>query len=334
MNLATCKFIVWGFKNVYHTHGHIHEGFYRALRYMGRNVQWLDHRDDVSNVDFSDTFFITNHDIAAQLPAREDCFYMVHGGSDNAECRDKFWNLQKHMSWNVFIDWSYAYDDAAPFGRRPLNRPEAVWVDEDMPFYPSQKHMDLRWATDLMPPEIEANKAGAQLLNQGSRVINYVGTYWRVNEKEISEFGRACSDNGVTLRHLGGGQAEESFNHHGHSKVVSIEDNVRLVRESYFAPAIVGSHHLTEGYAPCRIFKNISYGQFGVTNSAAVNRVFGGKLIFNADPYQLFTTAREQLAMISIDDLHRLMDEVATKHTYVNRLNGILKAAQMITEGL
>jgi hypothetical protein len=325
------KLIVWGFKNLYSTHSHIHDGLYRALRFMGKDAQWIDEHSHV-DVNQPGTMFITNHDVACQLPVRDDCFYMIHGGSDSAECRARFGGLRNYLTWNVFIDWVYAYDDSQPFGRRPINRPEAIWVGEDAPFYPSTKHMDFRWATDLTPPEIEANKRGAQVLNTGSKVINYVGTYWRVNETEIAAFERACANGGIELRHLGAGQVS-GFSYLGRSNVVSLEDNVRLVRESYFAPAIVGSHHLTEGYAPCRIFKNISYGQFGVTNSEKVQRLFGGRLIHDDDPYRLFFTARERLASVSQAELHSLMDLVAQKHTYVNRLEAVFKAVELISEG-
>lgn len=319
------RYIVWGFHRHYHTHGHIHHGLFRALEHMfPGKAEW---RDDVDGLpdDISNTFFITNHDVALQLPASESCFYLIHGGSDSAECKAKFWHLKGHMSWNVFIDFSYAYDEAAPFGRRPLNRPEAIWVAEDAPFYPSQNHMDFRWATDLLPHEIEANKAVARAWNPESRVINYVGTYWRVNEREIADFGRACRDGGIELRHYGAGQAE-----YNGSKVVSIEDNVKLVRESYFAPAIVGSHHLTEGYLPCRILKNVSYGMMGVTNSEKVQRVFGGKLIHDDDPYRLFFTARDLLASTPIEEVHALMDHVRDHHTYVQRLEAIFKAIDLV----
>lgn len=329
------RYVVWGFRNIYHTHSHIHEGLYRGLKYMfgGANapVEWIDEYSNV-NVDRPNTFFITNHDVTDKLPVRDDCFYLVHGGSDNPSCRERFGKLRGYISWNVFIDWSYAFDDSQPFGRRPKNRPDPIWIAEDVPYFPKQKHMDFRWATDLTPPEIEANKEGAKAIHPGSRVINYVGTYWKVNEHEINRFNSACVDGGIQLRHCGAGQVE-GFNYLGRSNVVSVEDNVRLVRESYFAPAIVGSHHLTEGYAPCRIFKNISYGAFGVTNSEAVQRLFGGRLIHNNDPYQLFFDAREKLPSVSREQLLGLMDFVKDKHTYVKRLEAVLKAADIAMEG-
>lgn len=332
------QYVVWGYKNAYHTHSHIHYALHKALNLMfpKASVLWLDKLSDLSKVDFSNTFFITNHDVAPQLPAREDCFYLVHGGADYAYVRDKFWGLKGHMSWNVFIDSNYT--DALPPNlapadskrRRPINRPEAIWVGEDAPYYPGWNHMDFRWATDLTPPEIESMKTGARPLNRESRIINYVGTVWHVNQVELNQFSEACNQNMVRLIHIGAGQANEKYSWMGHSRVVSPEDNIRLVRESYFAPAIVGSHHLTEGYAPCRIFKNISYGQFGVTNSEKVQKLFEGKLICNPNPRELFVEAQWKLATMPVEKLHELMDFVAQRHTYVNRLQAIFKAVDLV----
>ena len=321
-------FVVWGYRNSYHTHSHIHEGFYRGLRFMlpGKDVEWLDGLDDLTGVrvDRPNTLFITNWDVSLNLPLRDDCFYCVHGMDGHPETVSRF-PKRRALAFNQYID----FDSGS---NRPVTHDGWSMLGDDAPFHPGIPRIDIRWATDLMPPEIEANKNGAKTFDSGSKVINYIGTYWRVNEREIGEFGRACRDHGIELRHHGAGQVE-GYHYLGRSNVVSIADNVRLVRESRWAPAIVGSHHLIEGYAPCRIFKNISYGQFGVTNSKKVQQLFGGRLIHNNDPYQLFHEAEERLPSIFVQELHALMDLVAAKHTYVNRLEAIFKAIDSVMEG-
>jgi len=245
--------------------------------------------------------------------------------SNDHELRERMASIRTRLSWNVYHDFSHSHGLGSG-GQLPVPYPidpnGAVELDEDFMFYPRERHLDFRWATDLLPAEIEENKRGASLLRPDRDTIWWVGSTWHVNERELTTFKRACDDGKINFKPIGAGQRG----------VVSIEDNVRLVRESYFAPAIVGTHHVTEGYAPCRIFKNISYGRYGVTNSARVNKIFGGKLIYNPDPYQLFFDARERLQAMQIGELHALMDEVATKHTYVNRIAGILRAARQVME--
>ena len=333
IDFNVCKWVVWGFRNAYCTHSHIHEGFYRTLKSMGKDVEWLDQADDISKKDFSNTFFITNHSCVgdgpgvywpsqlvrrSRMPLRNDCFYIIHGLNGDPAVREVIKNYP-YMSWNVFHDFSHVYGMQGGTWRPDVPLTERIILDEDTPFYPRERHMDFRWATDLLPEEIQKNKP-TKVFRDTSDVIHYIGTLWFVNQTEIAAFKRACDENKIRFEMSGAGQ----------NGIVTREDNEKLVKDSYMAPAISGSHHLTEGYAPCRIFKNISYGQYGITNSARVQKIFGGKLIFNPDPYKLFYEARERLQSTTLDDLYKLMDEVAAKHTYVNRINNILTAARLL----
>lgn len=329
------KFVVFGYRTTYHTHTHIHYGIAKALQFMGRDGEWTQQND---GRDWRGTVFVTNHDWVTRLPLLSpDCFYVVHGLNDYPELRDMLREKTGNhcLSWNVFHDYCRVYGSQGnPQARgiytNPTPTTDCVWLDEDIPFFPNERHMDFRWATDLTPPEIERNKKHAMALNRRSNIIHYVGTYWHVNEKEIAEFARACREGNIELRHSGAGQ--DGMEHHwlGWPKVVSPEDNQKLVRDSFFAPAIVGSHHLTEGYLPCRAVKNASYGRMVATNSKRVNDVFGGRLVFDPDPYKLFFEARERMASISVSEVHALMNLVSEKHTYLNRLNAVVKAIEYL----
>ena len=330
INLDNCRYLIWGYKNVYHTHSHIHEGFYRALKLSGKDVQWLDSADDISNMDLSNTLIITNHDcvnnsywpwskpIKSILPISDECFYAIHGLNDHPELLDVFRNRKNYISWNV-LSMRAMRSSLGLSAMEPMQN--EILMGDDAPFDLDRKHLEFRWATDLLPFEIEQNKP-SEMLSLKRPIINWVGTIWHVNKIELSEFSRACKEDGVTFVQIG---AKENSH-------VSIEDNIKLVRDSYMAPAISGTHHLTEGYAPCRIFKNISYGQFGVTNNKKVNEIFGGKLIYNPDPYKLYFEAKERLQSIRVEELYELMDEVASKHTYLNRIEFLIKASKMIIE--
>lgn len=317
------KAIVWGFVPTtdYWTHSHIHYGFYKALKFLGYDAEWRDKFSTPNWDSLPSTLFVTNQDQAHLLPLRHDHAYVIHGGACNASWQR--FEGYKRLSWNVFID-----------PHRDLHKnPDVLWLDEDIPFMRAAAHMDFRWATDLTPPEIEANKHRAKAWNGGSSVIHYVGSRWFVNEKEFDAFRNACGEGGVQFVHHGAGQEDDNFSWMGKSRVVSPEDNERLVRESLFGPAIVGGHHHTEGYLPCRILKNISYGCMGVTNSAAVNRIFADKLVFHPDAYSLFFHAREVLPTVPVENVHELMDVVKEKFTYVNRLGSVFKALEMLEEG-
>jgi hypothetical protein len=311
INLDTAKFCIWGFKNKYHTYGHVHEAYLRALRHMGRQAIWVDAKDDVSNVDFSNTFFMSVNDVMAspiemaKIPLRTDCFYAMHN------------NLQGNRSSFDGLDWM-AYGN---YLRKNPRYPGQEIIAPDTVFYPESKTVDFFFATDMLPHEIEKNKP-SRVFNSGSRVVNWVASSWQGARNEIEEFRRACEAYGIRVDWWG----------HERKGVVSIEDHVRLIQESYIAPALVSPEQYTMGYIPCRIMKNISYGQYGVCNSEHINEVFDGRLICNRDSFQLFFDAKERLPEIKLSEIHSLMDYVAENHTYLNRVDALLKSARLVLE--
>lgn len=309
-NIDTAKFCIWGFKNTYHTYGHVHEAYERALKHMGREVVWIDGATNTSGMDFSNTFFITQNDVVAQdidkLPLRKDCFYASHNNIQKG--RERF----EGLNWMAFGNY---------LRKNPHRGPVETLISQDAPFYWDSKTVDFFFATDLLPHEIEANKP-SRVFRSDSRVVNWVASSWQGAAGEMAKFKRACEENGIRVDWWG----------YERKGVVSIEKHVELIKESYIAPALVSPQQYDMGYIPCRIFKNISYGQYGVVNSEFVNEVFDGRLICEHDPYQLFFKARRELPQVKLTDLHSLMDYVAANHTYLNRVDVLLKAAKLILE--
>jgi hypothetical protein len=162
-----------------------------------------------------------------------------------------------------------------------------------------------------------ANKP-AKVFRDDSKEVNYIGT----SVPELSPFAMACKENGINFNLIGG---------FGGSPV-SVEENVRLVRGSYIAPAISLAYQNKVGYLPCRVFKAISYGQMCATNNLWANEFFKDRLIYNPDSKALFYDARERLASTAPDVLYDLMDEVAREHTYLNKVDNLLTAARLAQE--
>ena len=72
------KVVIWGHKLGTHTHSYVHFGYWRAADYLGYEVEWYDDDDDVSNVDFSESIFITEHNVCKNMPVLDDCVYFNH----------------------------------------------------------------------------------------------------------------------------------------------------------------------------------------------------------------------------------------------------------------
>ena len=298
-NIETCKWIIWGAREPYNTFGHIHEAFLRALLYMGKQAYWLENGDDLTNFDFKNTLFLSMNTVIHGMPKRRDnSFYVVH---------------------NIFGDRNQSYFDGLPMLGTGVHITPNVYsknveiLGSDIYFEPDNRSLQMRWGTDLLPHEIEANKP-SRVFNSDSRVINYIGTVDPQKQGPINDFICACGENEIEFRTHGG------FNHTSH---VSVEEHVRLMKESYMAPSFQGLDQVRTGYVSCRLFKSISAGQYGVTHSKFANDIFGGKLIYNDNGYNLFYEAKERLQSIHLEELHALMDDVAANHTYIPKIKAI-----------
>lgn len=286
------KVVIWGHKLHSHTHSYVMNGFYRTLKHIGINVYWFDDNDKINDVDFNRTLFITEGQVDKKIPITKNSFYVLHNC-----CDPKYKVLLE--SKNAMVLQVYT-DDVLKYNLFKVDN----CIYEDV----SGKCLYQPWATDLLPDEIDANK----ISQQKEDVVWWVGTigggeFGNINE--INPFKKACEENGIEFRLAQNKSAEES---------------VALIKKSYLAPAIVGTWQHRQGYVPCRIFKNISYGKMGITNSPRVHELFDKKIIHNNDTYKLYYDAEKYIKDMSQDELYSLMDLVKEKHTYINRINEIL----------
>lgn len=289
------KVIVWGHKiQNGHTHSWIHYAFYKAFTHLGYDTLWLDNNDNIDHIDFAHSLFITEGQVDQKIPKQADCRYILHN------CNTA---LYKHLFDlnNCIILQVFTYDI---FGRNIVEKAPFVYADiNDRVLY-------MPWATDLLPHEINEQKKCATM--ERSPTIYWVGTMnndYFGNMKELQPFMLAAQKYGITIKQY---------------KSNNITDSIQAIHQSYMAPAIVGTWQKEKGYIPCRIFKNISYGQMGITNSKAVYELFNKKIVYNANTYQLFFDAQQKLHTMSIHELYDLMDFVRDHHTYITRIDQLL----------
>jgi len=293
------KVILWGHKLHSHTHSYIHWAFHRAFEHLGYETYWFDNKDDVSKFDFSNSLFITEGQVDQKIPVREDCFYILHNCPST-----KYHQLYAHG--HAITLEVYTHDCLAK---------NVTKLDDYIYCNKASSIIYMPWATDLLPDEIDANKHS---IYPKTNEAVYIGTIWKGkfgNIKQIDPFKKAAQANKVKFKH---------------ARRCSMEKNIEQVNNAYMAPAIQGSWQIEKGYIPCRIFKNISYGAFGITNSKTVYDLFHGKTIYNADTYQLFNDAKEKLDNLNVNELYELMDFVKEKHTYINRINHLLSFLETI----
>jgi hypothetical protein len=297
-DVSTCfsfnKVVIWGHKLHSHTHSYVHNAFYRAFLRLGYKTYWFDNNDNVNGFDFSNSLFLTEGQVDQNIPLRADCKYIIHN------CNEAKYQslLQKGNCIKLQV-----YTDTV------LNKPNCQKKDQCIYYDLKEKCVYMPWATDLFPEEIESLKKNIPTKNNAIYWIGSFGGGEFGNDTEINPFIRACNENHISF----------------HSKhFLSVNDNIQLIRRSYMAPTIVGTWQKEVGYIPCRIFKNISYGQLGITNSKQVYELFEKKIVYNPNTYQLFYDAQKRLQTLTQAELFELMDVVKTKHTYLNRIQTLL----------
>lgn len=283
------KVIIWGHKLHSHTHSYIHYAFHKAFQFMGYNTYWMDDNDNVDGFNFSDSIFLTEGQVDKKIPVRNDCKYILHN------CDSKYDSIRDNcLKIQVYTNSVLSYN-AEKVGN-------FIYYDN------AGKILYQYWATDLLPNEIEYKKIDR------NREVYWVGTigdgkFGNINE--LSGFIKGCTLNGINFIHKSG---------------IDFQECKTLISQSYLAPAINGKWQVENGYIPCRIFKNISYGQFGLTNNKAVNDLFEGRLIYDENTFELFNRGKEMLDKKEYESLlFSLMNIVKSEHTYINRINTILK---------
>ena len=301
--------VLWGHKLHTSQHSYIHYGFYKALQHLGYVILWIDKYDNIDNVDFTNSLFITEGQVDEGIPIIDNCYYVLFN------C-----NLIKYR-WkdiNILL-LRVCTKDCQRYVK--LKKLDNYIYFEKASIYNEFATLYMTWATDLLPYEIDENIRNIDdIIDNSKNDVNIVGTF--TNELSFVKF--FCILNGLNFNKFGG-----EFNENN----VDFKTNQELIQQSYIAPAIQTEFQVYHGYIPCRIFKNISYGKMGITNNLSVAEFFNGNLIYNSDILKTlelgieFEKSDKEIKKAKI--LH-LMGYVKQNHTYLNRIKVLFKCLNYI----
>ena len=336
------KIIIWGFEFHNHTHSYIHNSLYIGFNHMGYKVYWYNgqgknnYPDRGEPENFENTLYIVVGVESKYVPLNESSYYIWHTYScpiykeftgteykipinsnfkncngipynnllklhtlwkpcENNCCNDKdngcnSWSRESWSNKNVFLTHYYYYN-----------------LDHNIVYMP--------WATDLLPDQIQKNIDNLKNIKT-INISNFIGMrlpHWDNYAHELRKYNIQYNGYGGT------------FNINS-NKNCSIEQNMKLIQESIIAPALQDPHQIKHEYIPCRIFKNISYGKMGITNSPAVNKLFNNKLIYSNNISELVKEGIEfEQRSDKYEKIKELMEEVRDNHTYINRIEFILE---------
>lgn len=301
------RVIIWKYPLHSHTHSYIHWGFYRGFTHLGYKTYWIDNEKQLNTINLANSLFFVSGGQEEGVPLRDDCYYIIHN------CMAARYARLRQMGHCIALQ-VYTHD----------------CLDRKEPSFKYCFHYDLGqpiiympWATDLLPHEIDENKKRVASVVKKNQAL-FIGTInagGYGNQKEITPFMQACNEHHMPF--INGGCCTKSM-----------EDNVSLVMESLLAPAIQGEWQCKKGYIPCRIFKNISYGAMGITNSEIVYNLFDKKIVYNPDTYRLGHQAIEKLKNFDLNELYELMDLVRDNHTYLNRIESLFNFFDMVRNSI
>ena len=293
-------FCIWGHLHYTNTYSYIHYGFYKAAKHMGWNVEWLDNTEqnkiNLTNTDTTGWLFLTEGQVDNWMPRNPNAFYILHNCNGNTYLKIPLKNI---LNLQVFIS------DVRTRNVVELNNNRfELWDSGSNVLY-------MPWATDILPHEINENIKNLKLKKNGEAI--FLGTYGGSifgNFKEIDLFKHKCYKKNIPFKLISSLNVDQS-------------KSIEIIKSAFIAPSIVGTWQKEQGYIPCRIFKTISYGQLGVTNSKEAYEVLNKLCVYSENEDQLVDNALEK-----INDLElriNAMEFVRDKHTYINRIETLIQ---------
>ena len=306
------KCILWGYPLHSDTYSYVHEGFKKALERAGHEVYWFHDGEypDSTDFDYEDSVFFTEGYADKNIPVLASCVYYVH------VCV----NPEKYVgSVKKLIDMRYHQDkmdkDNYEFDHDLSDFEEldtGVCVDRVMSKEKGYDISYLAWATDLLPEEFDEDWVNIERGN----IYYFIGSISAdgrfKNAHLIQEWAQLCDKIGVRTSW-------------SNPWTNPLDGHVMrgLMQKSFMSPDLRNDTHKLWGTKTCRVFKTMSYGNLGLTNSPKLAEFGGPDIICRENIGELF-----EEGLRNKDDkelILRQMRHTREHHTYVNRINGLLK---------
>jgi hypothetical protein len=297
VNNSFDKVVIWGLPLHSHTHSYIHDCFFKAFQSLGVETVWVqDTTEKIENSFLKNSLVIAAGMDCKTLSINDSSFYVLHNVDDH-----RFRQKDNHINLQV-----YTKDALLPDRNAERLSTFTYWQESSRCLYQP-------WATDLLPEEMIYEPVPAPEI---SKSVNWVGSVTdgeQGNLQQLQEYAQSMSTRIGLPVHVHRGVDRESM--------------IKLIRSSNQAPAIVAGWQRENLYVPCRLFKNISYGQPTFSNSPVVKEICGEDF-YEEDCAQLAVKTNEYLKDRDLDFEKSVIDLIKNEHTFVNRCNRILEMVE------
>ena len=314
------KVIIWGHPLYSHTHSYVHDAYYKGFKYLGYDVYWFHDGDYPQDFDFTNCLFIGEGFADKNIPINNTSCYMIMYCPSPIKYQEAGRYIDIRMAAVDFKDHIQEYsldkNSAQKLGPAVYYVPKKsnkVNIKNDYVDYEIDDFdkVYISWATNLLPQEFNEN----DIYLSRENLIYYSGTISPhgicENSSNFSPFINACRSNGINFIH-----------NDPWSNPLSTEEVIRRAKSSILGIDIRGPQHLKQRLLTCRVFKNISYGHLGLTNSEEMYNELDGNCIYNQNTEQLFYEG------LSNKDNYKLIKDgfqlVKENHTYLNRIKSLL----------
>jgi hypothetical protein len=314
------KVIIWGHPLYSHTHSYVHDAYYKGFKALGYDVYWFHDNDYPKDFDFNNCLFIGEGFADKNIPINETSCYLIMYCPSPMKYENAGRYIDIRMAAVDFKDHIQEYSldkkSAQKIGPACYFEPKnnnKVYIKNDYVDYEMNDYdkVYISWATNLLPGEFNFD----DIYIKRENVIYYSGTISPSgiceNRSNFIHFINACNKNGINFIH-----------NDPWSNPLSNEEVINRAHKSILGVDIRGPQHLKQRLLTCRVFKNISYGHLGLTNSEEMYNELEGNCIYNPNTEQLFYDGMENRENYKlITDGMRFVKE---NHTYINRINSLL----------
>jgi hypothetical protein len=314
------KIIIWGHPLYSHTHSYVHEAYYRVFKHLGYDVYWFHDEDYPEDFDYTNTLFIGEGFSDKKIPINgSSCYFIMYcpspikyeGAERYIDVRMSAVNFKDHIQEYSLDKTTAVRLGPACYFEPKTNQKVKVkndYVDYEMNDYDK---VYISWATNKLPEEF--NEDDIYIPREPN--VYYCGTISAYgiceNYSNFLPFVEECKKNDIGFIH-----------NDPWANPLPNDEVIRRSQESLLGVDIRGPQHLKQCLLTCRVFKNISYGHLGLTNSEEMYNELDGNCVFCEDTAQLFYDGmknRENEKLI-LDG----MRFVKENHTYINRVNSLL----------
>ena len=289
--------VVWGLRKSSHTHRYIHRHFAATLRKLAIRHCWVDDLPHSAAAVQPGDLVIAANVAGRHLPIVEGADYCLHNFDELANLHDRL-DPRRNIRLQVYTDRA----------RRAAQQWDAVTY-----FDPPSRTLYQPWGTDLLAHEFRPPIVGRL------PAVLWVGSVWnnaldQGNAREIGELRRVLRARRLRFFQIQG---------------VPDRVNALAVRLSRLAPAVAGRWQVENNYLPCRMFKNVSYGQLGLSNVPLFRTLFGDSAVAAASIEEL-VDAGLSLGGRRYREITAQQQAVVRNHTYERKLEHIVRALALL----